>query len=51
MTINEIGNSPLSSSWVVAPFGGMFPPENFPLTTQQLNVAGVAGDIYTLRAW
>ena len=51
MTINEIGNSPLTNSFAVAPFGGVFPPENFPLTTNQLNITGTAGDNYTLRAW
>jgi hypothetical protein len=51
MTVNEMGNSALTNSFVIAPFGGIFPPENFPLTTAQLNISGVAGDAYTLRAW
>src|SRR5271157_1669118 len=51
MTINEIGLDATVKSFAVAPFGGVFPPENFPLTTNQLNIAGTAGDNYTLRAW
>src|SRR5208337_175393 len=51
MTINEKGGSALVNSFIVAPFGGIFPPPNFPLTTAQLNIAGTAGDAYTLRAW
>jgi hypothetical protein len=51
MTINEIAGSALTNSFVVAAFGGTFPPENFPLTTVQINVAGTMGDAYTVRAW
>ncbi len=51
MTVNEIGLDATIKSFVVAPFGGIFPPENFPLTVNQLNIAGIAGDSYTLRAW
>ncbi len=51
MAINEIGNSPGTNSFFVAPFGGTFPPDNFPLTVAQINIMGTAGDAYTLRAW
>jgi len=51
MTINEIGNDATIKSFAVAPFGGVFPPENFPLTVNQLNIAGIAGDNFILRAW
>ena len=50
MTVNEIGNSALTNSFIV-PAGYMFPPANFPVTTNQLNIAGTAGDAYTLRTW
>lgn len=50
MTINELGNSALNNYFEIPP-GWVFPPANFPLTTAQLNIAGTAGDAYTLRSW
>jgi hypothetical protein len=50
MLINELGNPALSASWEV-PAGWVFPPINFPLTINQLNISGTAGDTYTLRSW
>ena len=52
MQVNEIGqDAQVTASFLVAPKGGIFPPENFPLTTAQVNIAGTAGDTYTVREW
>jgi hypothetical protein len=51
MTLNELGATPeASNSWTVLP-NESFPPENFPVTVNAINIIGIAGDNYIAREW
>ena len=43
MQVNELGGDATLNSFTV-PAGYTFPPANFPITTNAINVAGTAGD-------